>query len=169
MELLEYVRDYQRKFDGRICQVKTNYKPLEIFLVEFHLTDLHHLFGLHKITRDYASQTIPAIQSGDFLLKSYRKHHKYREVVERVALYDFLSSIFYQDEVEYCVVRKDLQSNTMNLDVLFFENGNRQATVLGLRKDKTGTFRPVTLHKTSAKKYVRVRKTTVKEVNWITK
>ncbi|EID29381.1 hypothetical protein HMPREF1046_1342, partial [Streptococcus pseudopneumoniae ATCC BAA-960 = CCUG 49455] len=32
------------------------------------MTDLHHLFGLHKITRDYASQTIPAIQAGVFIM-----------------------------------------------------------------------------------------------------
>ncbi|EHE26960.1 hypothetical protein SPAR119_0113 [Streptococcus pneumoniae GA47439] len=37
--------------------------------MNFCLTDLHHLFGLHKITRDYASQTKPAIQAGVFILE----------------------------------------------------------------------------------------------------
>ncbi|QQP73282.1 hypothetical protein JIX91_00635 [Streptococcus pneumoniae] len=66
---LDCILDYQERFNGKTCQVSTNYKYLEIFKVNFCLTDLHHLFGLHKITRDYASQTKPAIQAGVFILE----------------------------------------------------------------------------------------------------
>ena len=72
MELLDCVLDYQEKFDGKTCQVSTNYKYLETFEVDFCLTDLHHLFGLHKITRDYASQTIPDIQAGVLFWKNIK-------------------------------------------------------------------------------------------------
>lgn len=167
MEILDCVLDYQEKFDGKTCQVFTNYKLLETFKVEFRLTDLHHLFGLHKITRDFASKTIPAILSGVFVLETYRQHPMYKDVKERISLYGFLLSIFYSKEVEYCIVGKDLQKNTMNLDIVFFESHNRRATVLGLRQDKDGIFKPVTLHQTTTKKYSSVRKTSVKGIEWL--
>lgn len=167
MNLLDCIRDYQEKFDSKICQVSTNYKQLEKFEVAFCLTDLHHLFGLHKITREFASRTIPAIQSGNFFLEDYKLHPMYREVIERISLYPFIGCVFYDHGVQYCVVRKDLSSNTMNLDVVFFENGKRMVTVLGLRRDKTGVFKPVTLHKSNARKYAKVRKTTVKATKWL--
>lgn len=69
LKLLDCILDYQERFNGKTCQVSTNYKYLETFKVNFCLTDLHHLFGLHKITRDYASQTKPAIQAGVFILE----------------------------------------------------------------------------------------------------
>ncbi|HEV1937109.1 TPA: hypothetical protein VYQ11_001679 [Streptococcus pneumoniae] len=54
----------------------------------------------------------------------------------------------------------------MKLDVIFFEDEdkNKRSAVLGLRRDKSGVFKPVTLHFTSAKKYAKVRKTDVKEM-----
>lgn len=65
-----------------------------------------------------------------------------------------------------CIVAKDLSKNTMKLDVIFFEDEdkNKRSAVLGLRRDKSGVFKPVTLHFTSAKKYAKVRKTDVKEM-----
>ncbi|RRR73165.1 hypothetical protein CWI10_03485, partial [Streptococcus pneumoniae] len=61
MKLLDCILDYQERFNRKTCQVSTNYKYLETFKVNFCLTDLHHLFGLHKITRDFASHTISVI------------------------------------------------------------------------------------------------------------
>lgn len=81
LKLLDCILDYQEKFDGKTCQVSTNYKHLETFEVDFCLTDLHHLFGLHKITRDYASQTIPAIQAGVFILEEYKNNPMYNDVI----------------------------------------------------------------------------------------
>ncbi|HEU8984991.1 TPA: hypothetical protein ACL3QK_000528 [Streptococcus pneumoniae] len=72
MKLLDCILDYQERFNGKTCQVSTNYKYLEIFKVNFCLTDLHHLFDLYKITRDYASQTKPVIQAGVFILEDFR-------------------------------------------------------------------------------------------------
>ncbi|WP_057575529.1 hypothetical protein, partial [Streptococcus pneumoniae] len=66
-----------------------------------------------------------------------------------------------------CIVAKDLSKNTMKLDVIFFEDKNKRSAVLGLRRDKSGVFKPVTLHFTSAKKYAKVRKTDVKEMKWL--
>ena len=159
LKLLDCILDYQERFNGKTCQVSTNYKYLEIFKVNFCLTDLHHLFGLHKITRDYASQTKPAIQAGVFILEDFRNILLYNDVIERISLYSKITSC--------CIVAKDLSKNTMKLDVIFFEDKNKRSAVLGLRRDKSGVFKPVTLHFTSAKKYAKVRKTDVKEMKWL--
>ena len=55
----------------------------------------------------------------------------------------------------------------MKLDVIFFEDRNKRSAILGLRRDKRGVFKPVTLHFTSAKKYAKVRKTDVKAIKWL--
>lgn len=166
-KLLDCILDYQEKFDGKTCQVSTNYKHLETFEVDFCLTDLHHLFGLHKITRDYASQTIPAIQAGVFILEEYKNNPMYNDVIERISLYSFIGDIFYSKITSCCILAKDLSKNTMKLDVIFFEDRNKRSAILGLRRDKSGVFKPVTLHFTSAKKYAKVRKTDVKEIKWL--
>lgn len=167
MKLLDCILDYQERFNGKTCQVSTNYKYLEIFKVNFCLTDLHHLFDLYKITRDYASQTKPAIQAGVFILEDFRNILLYNDVIERISLYEFIGDIFYSKLTSYCIVAKDLSKNTMKLDVIFFEDKNKRSAVLGLRRDKSGVFKPVTLHFTSAKKYAKVRKTDVKEMKWL--
>ncbi|CJY92424.1 membrane associated protein [Streptococcus pseudopneumoniae] len=167
MKLLDCILDYQEKFDGKTCQVSTNYKYLETFEVDFCLTDLHHLFGLHKITRDYASQTIPAIQAGVFILEEYKNNPMYNDIIERISLYSFIGDIFYSKITSCCILAKDLSKNTMKLDVIFFEDRNKRSAILGLRRDKSGVFKPVTLHFTSAKKYAKVRKTDVKEIKWL--
>ncbi len=81
--------------------------------MNFCLTDLHHLFGLHKITRDYASQTKPAIQTGVFILEDFRNILLYNDVIERISLYEFISDIFYSKITSCCIVAKDLSKNTM--------------------------------------------------------
>lgn len=68
---------------------------------------------------------------------------------------------------EYCVIRKDLSKNSMNLDLVFFEGDNRNVKVLGLRRDKSGFYRLVTLHESSARKYTRVRKTKITDIIWL--
>ncbi|VIZ28322.1 membrane associated protein [Streptococcus pneumoniae] len=91
----------------------------------------------------------------------------YNDVIERISLYEFIGDIFYSKIISCCIVAKDLSKNTMKLDVIFFEDKNKRSAVLGLRRDKSGVFKPVTLHFTSAKKYVKVRKTDVKEMKWL--
>ncbi|HGK9918974.1 Lmo2277 protein [Streptococcus pneumoniae] len=167
MKLLDCILDYQERFNGKTCQVSTNYKYLETFKVNFCLTDLHHLFGLHKIIRDFASHTISVIQTGVFILEDFRNILLYNDVIERISLYEFIGDIFYSKLTSYCIVAKDLSKNTMKLDVIFFEDKNKRSAVLGLRRDKSGVFKPVTLHFTSAKKYAKVRKTNVKEMKWL--
>lgn len=91
----------------------------------------------------------------------------YNDVIERISLYEFIGDIFYSKITSCCIVAKNLSKNTMKLDVIFFEDKNKRSAVLGLRRDKSGVFKPVTLHFTSAKKYAKVRKTDVKEMKWL--
>ncbi|WP_449461219.1 PBECR4 domain-containing protein [Streptococcus suis] len=167
MELSELVKDYRKNFVGKLCQVSTNYSDLTNLIVKFQATDLHHLFGLHKITSDYASQTLSQIESGKFDLSDFKNLSTYKEVVSRIALYPFIADIFIKRATEYCVVRKDLSNNSMNLDLVFFEGNSRNVKVLGLKRDKCGFYRLVTLHESSAKKYARVRKTKITDIIWL--
>ncbi|NQJ22663.1 hypothetical protein HO566_09195 [Streptococcus suis] len=167
MSIKELVKDYRENFVGKSCQVSTNYGDLTNLIVRFQVTDLHHLFGLHKITSDYASQTLSQIESGTFDLSDFKSLSTYREVISRIALYPYISDIFIKHTTEYCVIRKDLSNNSMNLDLVFFEGNKRNVKVLGLRRDKTGFYRLVTLHESSAKKYARVRKTKITNIVWL--
>lgn len=167
MELSELVKDYRKNFVGKSCRVSTNYSDLTNLIVNFQTTDLHHLFGLHKLTRDYASQTLSQIESGKFDLSDFKNLPTYREVISRIALYPFITDIFTKRATEYCIIRKDLSNNSMNLDLVFFEGDSRNVKVLGLRRDRNGFYRLVTLHESSAKKYARVRKTKITDIIWL--
>ncbi|HFI0600713.1 TPA: PBECR4 domain-containing protein [Streptococcus suis] len=167
MELRELVEDYRKNFVGKSCQVSTNYSDLTNLIVHFQATDLYHLFGLHKITSDYASQNLSQIESGKFDLSDFKGVSCYREVTRRIALYSFIADIFMKQATEYCIIRKDLSKNSMNLDLVFFEGDNRNVKVLGLRRDKSGFYRLVTLHESSARKYARVRKTKITGMVWL--
>lgn len=70
----------------------------------------------------------------------------YNDVIERISLYEFIGDIFYSKIISCCIVARDLSKNTMKLDVIFFEDKNKRSAVLGLRRDKSGVFKPVTLH-----------------------
>ena len=167
MDLRELVKDYREHFVGKSCQVSTNYADLKELVVTFQATDLHHLFGLHKLTKDYASLTLEQIESGVFDLGEFKQSPNFREVKQRIGLYPFISDIFIEQATDYCVIRKDLSRNTMNLDLVFFEGDKRNVKVLGLRKDKEGIYRLVTLHEASTKKYARVRKTKITSIIWL--
>ncbi|TWT12088.1 PBECR4 domain-containing protein [Streptococcus sp. sy004] len=167
MELRDLVEDYREKFVGKSCQVSTNYKNLSQIVVSFQTTDLHHLLGLHKLTNDYASKTIEQIIVGTFIIENFKGNSNFREVKERISLYPFIIDIFIHQATDYCVIRKDLSRNTMNLDLIFFEGNKREVTVLGLRRSKEGIYRLVTLHRSLAKKYARVRKTKITQIKWL--
>lgn len=166
MDLISIVTDYRKKFVGKSCRVSTNYKALASFEVHFRATDLHHLFGFHKITRDYATKTLSMIDEGSFDLDSFSNSPNFREVVARINLYPFIGDVFIQNVTEYCVIRKDLKPNTMNLDVVFFEGDSKIVKVLGLRKDKNNVYRLVTLHEADARKYARVKKAKIQDIIW---
>ncbi|MGV3082695.1 PBECR4 domain-containing protein [Streptococcus dysgalactiae] len=167
MELIEVIKDYQNRFAGKSCLVSTSYKQLEQFIVAFELSDIHHLVGLHKVTKDFANITLPKIQKKELTLEIIKDHANFTDVISRIECYNILDKIFYKGEVNICIVKKDFTSNTMNLDVIFFKEKERLAIVLGLRKTKDGIYKPVTMHLAKKRKFLALRKTLVKSITWI--
>ena len=167
MDLLDFINDYKALFVGKICQVHTAYKAQPSFEVVISATDLHHLFGLHKVTDIYASQTLKLIESGQLSLEHFKSEKNFRDVRQRVNLYPFIKDVFLSETVEYCVIHKDISPNTMKLDVVFFEGNRRTVSVLGLRRAKDGSYRPTTLHQADARKYNRLRKTKIINIIWL--
>ena len=80
--------------------------------------------------------------------------------------YSFIERIFYDKKVKVCVLNKDLNSNNMHLDLVFFEEQGRTALVLGLRK-VGNYYRLITLHESDIRKYKKVRKTKINNISWI--
>lgn len=168
MNLREIVKDYELNFDGKFCTIFTNYKNFPKFTVAFDVKDLYHLLGIHKLqTGLYASSWIKAIKEDSFDLTRYKNHPDFRMIRPRINNYGFFYEIFYLDNVQICILDKDLSKNTMRLSVVFYKEHKRQVVVVGLRRDKTGYFRPVTLHESRNNPYRSVRKTIIKKVEWL--
>lgn len=168
VDIKAIIEDYALNFAGKTCLFKTGYQQLPEFCVQFELSDLFHLLGIHKLnTGLYAGQWLEQVRGGDFDLGDFASHPSMKDIRPRVANYDFFYEIFYRDQVQVCVLDKDLSRNTMRLSVVFFKEKKRQVVVLGLKKDKLGYFRPATLHEASGNPYARNRKTVIKEVKWL--
>lgn len=67
LKLLEILRDYEENFCNKMCCIETSYKEMNFIHVYFSKTDLHHLFGLHKIISGSATNSI----------KSYKETQKF--------------------------------------------------------------------------------------------
>ena len=167
MDLLEIVKDYELNFDKKQCTVYTGYKKLPEFTVLFDMEDLFHLLGIHKLNTGLRSSSwLKAVKEGNFQLEKYFRHPAFNNVRPRIKNYEFIYEIFYQDRVKVCVLEKDLDRNTMKLSVVFYKEQKKRIVVIGLRKDKLGYFRPVTLHESRNNPYSGVKKTFVKGIEW---
>lgn len=167
MDLLEIVKDYELNFDKKQCTVYTGYKKFPEFTVLFNTEDLFHLLGIHKLDTGFRSTSwLEAVKGNEFQLGRYINHPAFKDVRPRINNYDFIYEIFYQDRVKVCILEKDLSRNTMKLSVVFYKEQRKQVVVLGLRKDKLGYFRPVTLHESRNNPYGGVKKTFVQGIKW---
>ena len=128
--------DYQEKFCHKKCLLEINYPKFDEIVVLFQEHDLHHLLGLHYVL-DKSVNTTTSIER-----------------------------IFYDKKVKVCVLNKDLNSNNMHLDLVFYEEQGRTALVLGLRK-VGNYYRLITLHESDIRKYKKVRKTKINNISWI--
>ncbi|MDG3141466.1 PBECR4 domain-containing protein [Streptococcus suis] len=168
MNLKDIVDDYELNFCNKKCEITTNYKELPTFLVYFEINDLYHLLGIHKLKTKYrATNWIKAVKSDSFILSKYSKHPNFREVIPRINNYNFLYEIFYQFQVNVCVLEKDLSRNTMELSIVFYKDDSKKIVVIGLKKDRTGVFRVATLHESRTNKYKSIRYTMIKSINWL--
>ncbi len=166
IDFLELLNDYDKNFCRNKCYILTNYseKPFEII---FNISDLHHLFGIHKISDIKSMNWIAKVRSNNFSLETYSKKDLIN-IIPRIESYYFLREIFIENKVNTLILEKDINKNTMKLSLVFSANNSKQKyVVLGLRKDKRGYYRPVTLHVSRVDKYRSCRKTKIINIEWI--
>lgn len=168
MELVEILNDYKEKFCGKVCCIETNFKDMQKIKINFSKVDLHHLLGLHKVTKNRASKNIELIEEGKLIIKDIKKHHNYKEVKPRISSYGFIEEVFYARTVDICIVEKDINPNTMILNLIIYKKSGYEVIVLGLKKNtKNDIYYLATLHKAYENKYSELRKTKIKSIQWL--
>ena len=71
-------------------------------------------------------------------------------------------------DVELCIVEKDIDPNTMYLNLIIYKNKGHEVIVLGLKKNnKNSIYYLATLHKTYENKYQNARKTKIRNIIWL--
>lgn len=71
-------------------------------------------------------------------------------------------------DVELCIVEKDIDPNTMYLNLIIYKNKGHEVIVLGLKKNnKNSIYYLATLHKTYENKYQNARKTKIINIIWL--
>lgn len=163
------LNDYQKKFCEKRCLLEINYKGLDDIVVVFTETDLHHLLGLHYVLDKAvrATESIEMIKNNELLISDFTNHEYFSEMFSRFKNYNFIERVFYDKKVNICVVAKDLKSNNMKLHLVVYEITGRTAVVLGIRKITDKHYKLVTLHEANPKKYNKVRKTKIKNIEWL--
>ena len=147
MDLKDIIQDYELNFNNKRCIVSTGYNKLPEFTVMFDVKDLYHLLGIHKLQLNlHATSWVEQVKKDAFQLGQFSKHPVFYDILPRINNYDFIYEIFYQSKVKVCVLEKDLSKNTMHLSVVFYKQDGKKVIVMGLRKDRQGYLRPVTLH-----------------------
>ena len=168
MELLEILNDYKENFCNKMCCIETAYKEMEFINIYFSKTDLHHLLGFHKVLPGNATKTINDIENGNLTIKHIKKHQNYGMIKTRIDNYNFIHDVFYKNNVELCIVEKDINSNTMDLNLIIYKKKGYEVIVLGLKKNyKNDIYYFATLHKTYENKYKDTRKTKIKNIKWL--
>lgn len=163
------LNDYQKKFCEKRCLLELNYKGLDNIIVVFNETDLHHLLGLHYVldTTVGATKSIEMIKNNELLISDFTNHQDFSKMFSRFKNYSFIERVFYDKKVNICVVAKDLQRNNMNLHLVVYEISGRSAIVLGIRQITNTHYKLVTLHEASSNTYKNVRKTKIKNIEWL--
>lgn len=166
--LQSVLEDYQEKFCNKKCFLELNYKKMSDVMVVFSETDLHHLLGLHYVLPKniYANKSIEMIKNNELLISDLSEHQDFFKMFSRFKNYNFIEKVFYNKEINICVVEKDIPRNGMKLNLVVYETTGRTAVVLGLRK-VNDCYKLVTLHESDSRKYNKVRRTTIKNINWL--
>lgn len=166
----DMLEDYEYHFCQNIATVETNYKKLEYFDVFFEPKQLPHLMGWDKIlsSRMQAQRINSLIKKEEITLESTRKHKDFNDVRRRMESYNFFHDIFTHQNEKICVMTSDMKPNSMRVDIVFYKEHQRDATILGLRKSKgMGYFVPTTIHNRSLNnQFSKRRRTLVKKIVW---
>lgn len=164
------VEFYEKQFSGNVCELYTNYKPLEIITIHFPVNGLPHLLGLHKVTSVPSASVIKGIKSGEISIKSIKGHANFNKIRYRIENFEKIEDMLKINKVKSCVLKKDSSHNEkyLDLDVCVFDHiDNNRLLVLGLRKDKNNNiFYPTSILKTGVDKFRRTKRTIVRDVKW---
>lgn len=169
MSLAYILQDYRKNFHGKRCYMALNYKGIEPIEIHFNDVDLYHLLGLGKVTRGYRAKTaIEAIDNASLTIRDIIRHHKFNDIKYRIQGYKSLHSMLINPKAKVCILRKDLDTNTMDLDLILWDNLDKnRLMILGLRKGKDNIYYPTTLHRSSKKKYDSCKRTYINTILWI--
>lgn len=167
--LYDILTDYREHFSGRLCTVKTNYLGASELQIYFEERSLFHLLGLHYVTTGYnATKAIREIDRGELTMSNIKRHREFNNIKYRLL---GLPSIYYMlihPRAKICVVKKDMFRNNMNLDLIFWDNLDRdKVIILGLKKDvSSGIYYPTTLLRKSRKVVEEIRHTVITSIVW---
>ncbi|MBK0347952.1 hypothetical protein JDW15_04750 [Aerococcaceae bacterium zg-ZJ1578] len=167
---LEYIlNDFRKNFHNKRCHLSLNYKGLDSIEIQFHEHQLYHLLGIHKVTNKYRAKTaIEAIEKKHLTIDSIINHKEFNDIKYRIIGYKSLYSILVDPKTKLCILGKDLDKNTMQLDLVLWDNIDfSKMMILGLRKTSDGSYVPTTLHRTEKKKYDHYKRTRISAIIWI--
>ncbi|WP_125605053.1 PBECR4 domain-containing protein [Lapidilactobacillus bayanensis] len=149
IDYLKILNDYKRNFVNNIAVLHTNYKKIETIKISFAVNDLPHLMGWEKINQSsHASSIIKMIESEKMTYSSTRKNQNFYRIKDRLLNYNFLHTIFINEDLNTAIMTSDMKPNKLRLDIVFYsEEDHKHAIILGLRKDMHSSyFIPTTLH-----------------------
>ncbi|WP_300558729.1 PBECR4 domain-containing protein [Companilactobacillus sp.] len=163
------MEDYSHNFAGRMVRVETNYNLLSSFVVSFNIRDFPHLMGWNKLRRKRATELIKDVQQFRLTKDNSRSNHNWHQVSQRMLSYNFLHRIFYDQDIDACVLTRDMKPNRLKLDIVFLHERKKDCIVLGLRKSKNqNVFVPTTLHVEKLNnEYEYRRKTRINKIEWV--
>ncbi|MHC5552259.1 PBECR4 domain-containing protein [Carnobacterium maltaromaticum] len=162
--------DYRYHFAGKLLVVETNYNALNNFSIVFNEKDLPHLMGWDKIMmkKKNAKFICELIDLRKLTVESSKNHDSFNDAKKRMLNYNFIHDCFLHNTEGVCVMTKNMKPNPLNLDIVFYREGKKEAVVLGLRKDlRSGLYVPTTLHNKKLNcEYNRRARTKVNNLYW---
>lgn len=171
IDFAHLLQDYRENFVGRRVKISTNYNLLSEFEVVFTETDFPHLMGWNTLLRKNvnASEIIRQVDAGTFTKKKAKKNLEWYKSRSRMLNYNFLTRIFYDQDIQTFVSTRDMQPNRLKLDVVFILNKTNESVIFGLRKcSGRDFFIPTTLHTEKLdNEYNHRRMTKIRKIEWM--
>ncbi|MEN4441210.1 PBECR4 domain-containing protein [Staphylococcus hominis] len=169
VDLQNILNDFINCFCNGYVEVRTKYKKLPTFKINFHKNNLPHLLGLHYThKKTSAKKIIGRIAEGKITHKSIKQHYEYDNIKDRLINYNFLHKCFIDKEINLCVIVPKNSINPQKIDVAFLDDKNSEVMILGLKKGYSSDFYvPATMYilgKNSP--YRKMRRTHIIDITW---
>lgn len=167
--LLSIYNNYSENYHGKMVTITTGYKPFSTIEIIFNEKQLPHLLGLHKIDKDSASNQLERIKNETLTYKTLRKNDDFYQIKDRIRCFSFIDDVFIFQKIKQCIcVSKEDSKNSMRLDIVFLENDIERVFNLGLRKDSSGKYAPVTffVSKKKVRNYPTSKRANIETLEW---